>query len=97
MVVVALGPEIHEQRRLAVHPQSARRQHGALDAMSPALAQHFAHGQAGLAADFEIGGQRVEKTLDFGRSGKPSQNRELGTGKTQVFSAGKVRSQLSAP
>jgi hypothetical protein len=60
----------------------------------PALAQDFAHRQAGLAPDFEIGGQRVQKTLDFRRGGKPSQNRELGTGKAQVFSAGKTLSQL---
>jgi len=65
VVVVALGLEIHEQRRLAVHPQGTGREHGPFDAVRPALAQDFAHRQAGLAADFEIGGQRVEKPLDF--------------------------------
>jgi hypothetical protein len=65
--------------------------------VSPALAQDFAHRQAGLAADFEIGGQRVEKPLDFRRGGKPGEYRELGTRKAQVFLAGKTRSQLSAP
>ena len=80
-----------------MHPQGARGEHCAFDAVSPALAQDFTHRQAGLAADFEIGGQRVEKTLDFRRSGQPSENRELGTGKAQVFLAGKTRSQFSAP
>jgi len=65
--------------------------------MCPAPAQHLAHREAGLAADFEICGKRVEKTLDFLRSGKPGENQELGTGKPQVFSAGKTRFQLSAP
>ena len=97
VVVVALRLEIHEQRRLAVHPQGAGREHGAFDAVGPALAQDFAHRQAGLAADFEIGGNGVEKPLDFRRSGKPGEDQELGTGKAQVFSAGKMRSQLSAP
>ncbi len=97
MVVVALGLEIHEQRRLAVYPQRAGCEHGAFDAVSPALAQDFAHRQAGLAADFEICGHGVHKALDFRRSGKPGQHRELGGGKAQVFPAGKTRSQLSAP
>jgi len=65
--------------------------------VSPALAQDFAHRQAGLTADFEIGGQRVEKPLDFRRGGKPGEDRELGTGKAQVFLAGKPGSLLLPP
>ncbi len=97
MVVVALCAQVHEERRLAMHPQRAGCEHCAFDAVCPAPAQHLAHREAGLAADLEIGGQRVEKPLDFLRSGKPCQNQELGTGKAQGFSAGKTRSQLSTP
>ncbi len=97
MVVIPLCAQVHEERGLAVHPQRAGGEHRALDAMCPSPAQHFAHREAGLAPDFEICGKRVQKTLDFRRSGKPGEDRELGTGKTQVFSAGKTRSQLQAP
>ena len=80
MVVIPLCAQVHEERGLAVHPQRAGGEHCAFDAMCPAPAQHLAHREAGLAADFEICGKRVEKTLDFLRSGKPCQNQELGAG-----------------
>jgi hypothetical protein len=97
MVVIPLRAQVHEQGRLTLHPQGAGGEHCALDAVGPALAQDFAHRQAGLAADFEIGGHRIQKTLDFRGRGKPGEDQELGTGKTQVFSAGKTCSQFSAP
>src|SRR5713226_5909396 len=90
MVVVALGAHVKEQRRLPVDPQRAGGQHRALDAVRAAPPQHLAHRKTGLAADFEIGRQRMEKILDFLRAGKTLEHGELGPGKAQVFTAGKT-------
>jgi len=48
-----------------VDPQGARRQHGASDAVSPALAQHFAHGQAGLPPISKLEGSASIKPWIF--------------------------------
>ena len=93
VVVIALGAHIHQKRRLAVHPERAGGYHRAFDAVRPAPPQHLAHRKTGLAADFEIGRQRVEKILDFLRAGKTLEHGELGRGEAQVFTAGKTCSQ----
>ena len=80
-----------------MHPERASGYHRALDAVRPAPPQHLAHRKTGLAPDFKIGRQRIEKILDFLRAGKPFEDGELGPGEGQVFTAGKTRSQLLTP
>ena len=83
MVVVVLGAQVEEQRRLAVNPQGAGREHRALDAVRAPLPDDFAHREQGLAADFEIRWHCRQKGLDLLRGRKPAQHRKLCAGQAQ--------------
>src|SRR5687768_17622390 len=53
--------------------------------MRRAVAQHVAHGPAGLAADLEVLAEAVEERLDFLRRVEAPQDRELRRREAQIF------------
>ncbi len=66
--------QVEQQRRLALDPQRAGGEHGALDAVRAALAQHPAHGIAGFALLLEILLEPVQEGLDLFRRAQAAQH-----------------------
>ena len=88
VVAVALRLEVHQQRRFSVHPQRGGRNNCALDAQGAALAQGFAHRQAGFAADLEILRNGVDVGLDLLGAVEAPEDCKLCFRQAQVFAAG---------
>ena len=76
---------VEQQRRLALDPQRAGRDHGTLDAVRAPLLQHRAHRVAGFALKLEILPQPVEKLLDLFRRAQAAQDREFHPAEPEHF------------
>jgi hypothetical protein len=85
VVEIAHRAHIEQERRLAVHPQRAGREHRALDAVRRAVAQHMAHRPAGVAGELEVLLQPVEEGLDLLRRVEPPQQGEFRRGQAEVL------------
>src|SRR3954467_7483462 len=90
VVVVPDRAHVEEQRRLAVHPKGAGRQHRALDAVRRPGAKDLAYRLAGVAAQLEVLLQIVQKPLDFLRAVEAPEHGELARRETEVFPAGEA-------
>ena len=64
VVGIAPGHEVHQQRRIAIHPKRAGRREGGLDAMRPPMTQHAAHRPQGVAFLLEVGAETDDELLD---------------------------------
>jgi hypothetical protein len=93
VVEVAHRAHVHQQRRLAVHPQRAGGEHRALDAVRLAGAQHCADRPAGIAVGLEVLPQLVQESLDLLRRVEAFQDGELRRREPQVLRAREASSR----
>ena len=70
-IIAQRAVQVHDERRFAMHPQSARGKHGTLDAMRAAMPDHRAHGMDRLAVQFVVDRNRIDERLDFLRCRQP--------------------------
>ena len=90
MVVVALGAHVEEQRRLAMHPERGRGDHGALDAVRAPRAQDLTHRTAVLPVELEVLSQVVDVRLDLLRCVEPAQHCEFPGSEAEVRRTGEA-------